>query len=337
MDETIRKIEILKMLKRREEGVITRPEAKRRLGAMGVHVSPKTIERDFEFLVEHFKIANNANESSKPVKYWWGEDSKDLTLPSMSLHGALALSLAKRHIQPLLPSETMKYLSGAFNEAEVLLRNRKSSHAVAKWQKSIAVVPRCYERRPAKISKSVQGEVYEALYEGRQIDITYLSLGDKKYKSHTNLHPLALVYRGSAIELIAWKEGKDPTDPARFLLNRMSVVKILDLNSKRPKEFDLEQFTREKMGYPEDNKETNVELWIDSKLKRGLLEEPISDRQSIRKIDDGYILKAVVRVTPEFIRWVLGNGDKMVIVSPSKLKREIEESVIKLAKKYAEL
>ena len=230
-DSFERRLRILEMLKRKDDGIMTIPLIIKRLLSMGFDITQnKTIERDMVYLSTMFNIA--CDDTTRPFQWWWeGGDSIDI--PGMGKNSALTFKLAQQYLEPLLPKRSLIHLQPKFKQSKKVLAG-KGKEKDRHWINKIRVVPRMLEQIPAKISTQVQDAVYEALYEEKMLQITYHSRS-KDEITIRRIHPLALIYRGITTELIFC--GEDSHHAQRFILNRIKKAKIQiqsGLTSKPP-------------------------------------------------------------------------------------------------------
>lgn len=110
-DSFKRRLSILEMLKRKNDGTITIPEIIRRLSAQGeTDIRNKTIERDMSYLSTLYDIG--CDDSVRPFLWWW-DSEYSVDIPGMGRNSALTFSLAQQYLDPLLPNNTLKHLQSS--------------------------------------------------------------------------------------------------------------------------------------------------------------------------------------------------------------------------------
>ncbi|MCU7960615.1 MAG: hypothetical protein KZQ58_11605 [gamma proteobacterium symbiont of Bathyaustriella thionipta] len=212
-DALIRKLRILQMLPREGEGGITVNEIQTWLERdFGISVIKRNIERDLRALQDTEKggFPLSCDEESKPYQWsWYGNEA--IGIPKMGRHTALTFHLVKELLWPLLTAESLNYLRPNFEAAEKILK-KKSEQKTRRWLDKIRVVPRSLRLIPAPIRKGVLDRVSEALYDEKQIEITYKAASSKtgRAKKYT-LNPYALLHRDSIVELVGGMDGDQKT------------------------------------------------------------------------------------------------------------------------------
>lgn len=328
-DSFNRRIKILEMLKRQDDGTISIPEIAQQLSALGMSdIKNKNIERDMAYLSTLYNIA--CDDSIRPFQWWWA-DEDSIDIPGMGRNSALTFNLAQQYLDPLLPQNTLKHLQPKFRQSKKVLSG-KGREKERKWMDKIRVVPRLLEQVPAKIPTQVQDNVYQALYEEKMLTITYHSvLIDMT--SNRRIHPLALIYRGISTELLAYEEEDDQIK--RFILNRIQKASVQIQAVKIPQVFNLDKFIQESLGFPGTCQEILFKAKLTGYACTNVIEMPLSKNQSIEKIDvDEIIVTATLRDTIDLTHWILGLSDKITVLEPPFLREDIADRIEKMAENY---
>ena len=328
-DSFKRRINILQMLKRYDDGTITIPEIIKRLAAQGIEdIKYKNIERDMTYLSTLYNIY--CDVSVRPFEWWWdGEDSIDI--PGMGRNSALTFKLAKQYLDPLLPKNTLKHLQPKFRQSKKVLSG-KGKEKEKKWIDKIRVVPRLLEQIPAKISTQVQEAVYQALYEEKMLKITYHAVLTET-TSTRNIHPLALLYRGISTELLACEENDDQVK--RFILNRIKKATVQIQSIKTPEEFNIDKFIQESLGFPGTCQEILFKAKLTGFACTNVIEMPLSKFQTIEKINDNEIIvTATVRDTVDLTHWIFSLGSSITVLEPEFLKEDVAQMIIRMGENY---
>ena len=328
-DSFKRRINILQMLKRYDDGTITIPEIIKKFAAMGVEdIKYKNIERDMSYLSSSYKIY--CDESVRPFEWWWDSDDS-IDIPGMGRNSALTFNLAKQYLDPLLPQNTLKHLQPKFRQSKKILSG-KGREKEKNWIDKIRVVPRLLEQIPAKISTQVQEAVYQALYEERMLKITYHAVLSEKISTR-RIHPLALLYRGLTTELLACEENDDQVK--RFILNRINKATVLIQSIKKPEKFNLDNFIQEDLGFPGSCKEIKFKARLTNFACTNVIEMPLSKFQKIEKInDDEIIVTADVRDTVDLTHWIFSLGSHITVLEPEFLKENIAQMITQMGENY---
>ena len=327
-DPLIRKIRILQMLPREGEGGITTREIVSRLRKEhGIYEIKRNIERDLRALSDtdnagHFPIS--ADFDYKPYQWsWYGKEV--IGIPKMGRHTALVFHLTEELLGPLLPAESIKHLKPNFDEAKNILK-RKSEQRTRRWVNKIRTVSRHFRQVPASIKKGIQDALSQALYDERQIEVTYIAASNntgelKKYV----VHPYALLHRESIVELIGRIDGDDTT--RRWMLHRLRSIKILNAGSTIPHWFNLDDYIKTKLGYPFSGQAIIFKAWFRNDAINHVLETKLSDDQIIEYVEDGLVVTATLNETIELKWWLLGLGERVKVLEPKILRDDIKSTV----------
>ena len=312
------------------------PEIRRRFDEQGFSVTERTIQRDLESLRRSglFEIDYD-DPAAKPIGWFWKERAPKIEFPSMDPQTALTLNLAARHLRPLLPVSTTRYLEPYFEAADGILRGLNNK--VMKWPDKVRVVPRSQPLLPPKVDPSAQTAVYQGLLEERRLKVLYQRRGEKEAKPMT-VNPLALVIRDSVIYLVCtlWNYR----DVFHLPLHRVKSAEVLDQACTVPEGFRMDEYIQGgEFGYPVDDgppKMVKLQMLMNRGVAEHLHETPLSDDQAITDHDEDDVrVTATVLHTQQLEWWLLGFGDYVVVEKPAKLRAAIKERIDNLAEWYA--
>jgi len=328
-DSFERRLRILEMLKRKDDGIMTIPLIIKRLSSMGFDITQnKTIERDMVYLSTVFNIA--CDDTTRPFQWWW-EGANSIDIPGMGKNSALTFKLVQQYLEPLLPKRSLIHLKPKFKQCKKVLAG-KGKEKERRWINKIRVVPRMLEQIPAKVSVRVQDAVYEALYEEKMLQITYHSRS-KNEVSTRRIHPLALIYRGITTELIFC--GEDTHYAQRFILNRIKKANVQTQSVIAPDDFNLDDYILNELGFPGSCEEISFKAWVSQYARQNVEETPLNQYQTIEECDDGSIIvTATIRETADLTTWVLGLGARIKVLEPVSLQEKIAGIVQSMAEHY---
>lgn len=317
-DSFIRRLCILEMLKRKDDGVITIPEIIIQLSNTGTDdIKNKTVERDMVHLSTLFNIG--CDNTVRPFHWWWAGKNA-IEIPGMGRNSALTFKLCQQYLEPLLPKKSLAHLQPKFRQSKNVLAG-KGKEKDRRWINKIRVVPRSLKQLPAKVSVKVQDAVYEALYEEKMLQITYQSRAHGEITTR-RIHPLALIFRGITSELIFCEEGE--INVKRFILNRIKGARVQIQSVIVPKEFNLEGYIEEKLGFPGSCEKIQFKAWLSDYGRQNVEETPLSKFQTIEESEDGgVIVTANIRETASLTTWILGLGTRIKVLEPISLQEKI--------------
>ena len=167
----------------------TTGEIESRLRDEGFEVSRRTIERDLHTLSERFPL--ELDDRTRPYGWAWAKHANFEFMPRLTSSQAVALLLARAHLNRLLPDALRKDLQPAFETAEQALANSGWKD----WHRQTAVLPTGLSLMPPRIPAGVLSCIGSALARRRCIRASYRAKG-KQDPREILIHPLGLLARG---------------------------------------------------------------------------------------------------------------------------------------------
>ncbi len=327
----MRRLRILQLLPRKKDGTITIPRIIKLLAEDGIETNARTVQRDMLELSCDYSIT--CNNDVIPFEWFWSSN-KTLSIPAMSPATAMTFSLAEKILKPLMPTHTLRNLQPNLNLAKQTLENKNKSKARS-WLKKIIVVPHSMPMIKASVKKKVFERVSQALYDDKQLELTYLAASNKTgIPKVYPVHPYGLIHRDTTTELIARVDGKDGA--IRFLLHRIESAKILPIKSSIPSGFNLNEYIQTKLAHPLSGQLIKFKAWVknDNQAYNHILETRLSPDQKIKYVDDGLIVSAEINETIELKWWILGMGDRIKVIQPKNLQQDISQTIKATADLY---
>lgn len=329
MESLLRYFDMLCLIPKAPNSIST-PEILEKLQNMDYAVDLRTVQRDLIKLSASplFPIANT--ENTKPLRWFWIDNSSPMQLPMMSTDEALTFKLAEMFLEPLLPPSVRARLTGYFDLADKRLKESKFEH----WIEKVGIVPNNLPLLPAEIEPSVLAVVYEALLKNLRFKATYQAV-NKSPKTY-EINPLGLVFRHNSIYLVA--TIFDYTDVKQLALHRFKNAELSDRIVSVPANFVLEDYIAQgSFSYPVDNhlEDITLKLKVNGFLKQMLLETPLCTKQKISEIDDDhYLLEAIVTNTEQLHWWLRSFGTGIEVLEPLALRAEFAAEVKALSELY---
>lgn len=304
----------------------TTSELEARLRDEGYHISRRTLERDLHTLSAQFPLV--LDDRSKPYGWSWSKDANFEFMPKLTGAQAVALLLARTHLQDLLPQAMHKELVPFFDTATQTL----AGSGWKDWHKRTAVVPMGIPHIPPKLSTDVLVTVQSALAHRHCIEAQYRPKGAALTKLY-RIHPLGLLTRGPVVYLICTLF--DYPGVVQLALHRMVSAKETDGRAKEPKGFDFQQYVRtEARRYGSDGP---IELVarFDSGAAEHLREMPVSEDQVIRDLGDGRVeISATVQDDDLLLWWLRGFGSLVEVMRPLTLRKLMAREAELVCSKY---
>ncbi len=298
-------------------------ELTQKLAELGYSVSLRTVQRDLMALSEIYTLEVN---DKNPRDYGWRwKKGARIDIHEMGTPEALALSMAKLHLAPLLPKTTFETLEPLFEAAEIRLaeQNKLNNKKSKNWINKIRVVQPTQSFIAPNINVNVQENIYQSLMDEKRIYVSYQSIDSTEPKQY-ELNPLGLIVRGSVLYLVA--TAKEYTQVTLYALHRFLMVEKLAKNITIPAGFNLDDAIEKGLGdFSSRPKIIRLKILCDEYLDKYLSETPLSQDQVIEKSIDGKsIVTATVNETWQLVFWLRSQGGRLEVCEPKELRESIK-------------
>ncbi|QIT55033.1 WYL domain-containing protein [Aquisalimonas sp. 2447] len=284
----------------------------------------RTVERDLErFLSSHFPLIKDNDGNANTWGWMRGARQTNFNIPGMGIEEALAFSLVRSFLSPVLPPSTLEALEPHFEQAKRTIEAKERTSApITEWPNKVVMTTRGQSLAPPALNEEVVNAVYEALFLDRQLDAAYHSRRSGAVKQYV-INPLGLVVRDDVIYLVCTFD--DDTRIRTLPLQRMLSAQARETRASRPEDFDLEGFVNNGgMDVLVSEDPLDLRLRISNKTVAHLQETRLSENQEIDRIDDDWAeLRATVPDTQQIRWWLLGLSDEVEVVAPESLRQEI--------------
>lgn len=328
-DTLMRQWQMLRMIPRHPK-IITALELQHKLKDEQYVVTKRTVERDLQALSAVFPLA--LDERDRPFGWSWQADAGNFNIPGLSNNEALTFVMVEQHLKTMLPASTLSQLQLYFKAAKQHLNDIPRSKGIRSWLNKVRTVPPSQPLLPSPANAEVQQAVYEALLADRQIDITYKKRGASELSAY-RIHPLAVVQRGPVTYLCCRVNYDEVL--RKFAMHRIQSVTALDEPVKIPSGFSIDEVIASgEFGFG-NGKQIKLEAVFHHVVGDHLFETPISTDQVLTDLGDGSLkLKATVADTQQLVWWLLGLGDGVEVIKPLALRRNISDTIAKMAQRY---
>jgi len=319
---------ILRMMDRTTK---TTKQIHERLLDNGFDISLRTVERDMKVLPEIFPQHVFVIDRSKPYGYKLPQGSQMLS--GMTPDEAVTLQLAYDYLKPLLPKGSLDPIAPYLEEAEIILDQKKTSKRMKGWKNKVLALNEGFNLEPATIKDGLLEEIKKALWEGKKIKAEYTSK-NKVESSEYILHPCGLVYRGRISYLVCSFDGE--TEKFIYLpLQRFQSVEIVSEYSAH-RDRNIKEVAKDLVGFKVKPDKINIVLKFSRFAGSHLYETPISNKQTISKTKDGFLLvKAPVNDDMELRFWIRAFGGEVEVIKPKHLRDEFTQMSKILGNRYA--
>lgn len=329
MDTFLRYFEMLYLIPR-EPSSISTLELLEKLQNTGYQIDLRTVQRDLIKLSSSHLFPICSTEGTRPLRWFWQDNSDRLQFPMMSTDEALTFKLVEMFLDPLLPPAVKSHITDYFQLADKKLK----TSPLASWIDKVRIIPNSLALLPAEVPQKIVAIVYDALFKNKRFNATYQAI-DKPIKNY-EVNPLGLVFRHNLIYLVA--TINDYSDIKQLALHRFQDAELNEREAFQPKGFDLDTYiAKGEFDYPidDDAKNIKLKLKISQFIKRLLSETPLSPDQSISEYDEVfYLLTATVKNTEQLRWWIRSFGDSIEVCEPISLREEFAQQIKKLSEMY---
>ena len=335
-----RQWEMLKLLPTRSAGSVgtTANALCEKLNDAGFKVSLKQVQSDLVGLMDIFPIQHITHENEK-AWYWLWSEGKPADFPGLTVSEAVSLSIVEKTLKPLLPSSVLKALQPRFLQAAEKLKALELLNKEAQLARKVRAVPQTLQRLAPAVDAKVLEQVQTALVANEQIEARYRSMGQTKDTASRlplrRLHPLGLIQRGVVTYLVATENAH--TDPRLYALHRMPNAVRTYENANRPAGFDLDDYIKTNAPLFGGGELITLKARLSDDLARILEETPLSAKQTLtqpKSQTSRALLEAQVQDSWQLRWWVLTQGDKVEVIAPLSLRKEVARILSSAAAQY---
>lgn len=328
-DPTLRQITMLQLIPRRAPGIGSE-ELRQKLEQRGYPISLRSVQRDLIRLSSAFPLHCEGEESPR---WRWMDGADGLTAPAHDAFSALTWTLMEEHLEPLLPIAVRHEAKPQFESARKYLEQSPSAR-VRRWNQRVRVIPRAFSLCPPEVPETILEAIYQSLFEGKQLEITYRSRGSKK-TSTWRTHPQAMVMRQGVIYLLITIEPY--SDLRHIVAHRIRSASVIDEPVSEPDGFDLDDYIRSGAFSYVETGPVKLAIRLEAYAAEHILESPISPGQSHRTLSDGRIEITASTVDTLQLRWWLtGFGGSLEVIEPAHLRQAMAEQARALSRRYEE-
>ena len=198
-DPLLRQWEMLKLIPRERKTTVK--ELQEKLEGLGYSVNRRTLERDLDRLSIPFAL--EADTRNKPYGWRYALNTQAHNIPGLSSSEALTLVLLETYLKTLLPVAIADNLAGHFAAARQAFSVEHSDSKLQSWLKKVRVLSPGQQLLAPTIDTAIQRTVYNALMQGYQVEMDYLSPSSQVSKHYDSVHLQGLVQYGKVIYWVA--------------------------------------------------------------------------------------------------------------------------------------
>jgi predicted DNA-binding transcriptional regulator YafY len=331
----LRRFQILELLytsKRKKSAT----EIHESLETKGIKIERRQIQKDLdEFLSVVFPLVRDDNSPPGWTLNGSGLHSNLLSLKDADT--ALALVLVEKYLENLIPCLSLKKLKTMFQEAYRILAEQ-GKRTPTDWLKRTLWVSRGVNPKPPIVPPSVRKKITDA-FPKRETLIIHYQRPQAVEVSVSEVHPQGLLLKGEVLYLVAVTNKKYPDSPVQYAMHRIKTAENMGRAAVQTRKFDLRSRNANgDFGFPVGEIPINIRLHVQRDAVNSFLEMNYSEKQIVY---DNHLKKQVFQVdlempdNKELRGWILSFGDLVEVKSPVSLRREIKETVLKSARRYA--
>ncbi len=284
------------------------------LAADDIHRDIRSIQRKLNQLAIHGLIEQDTR--SKPYGYQ-RLPNHHVSAADLSAKESLLLVLAEEQLRHLLPAKLMKSMESVLDAAKKTIKHNENARQEKEWRDKVRVVATTQPLLAPIIDDLVFEQVSEALYDNRQLTITYRNAtGEQKTKT---VYPLGIAQQATRFYLVCRFEGHN--NERSVAMHRILSAKALTLSFERPPEFDLKKYDEDGRFLFGEGQKAKLTFTISRIAGQHLLESKLSTDQSVELVnDDHYRITATVIDSLMLKSWLRSFGDDVSDVSIKPVK-----------------
>ncbi len=291
-----------------------------------LEVSPRTIQRDMEFMRDQLGLPIDYDDSR--FGFYYTSEVEAFPTIHLSEGELLALSFAKEALQANQGTPYAGALATAFNKLATSL-----STTVSFSPGELAGLFSFRTTGRATVDEALFAPLGQAVLEQQAVTFDYRKSPDESAEQrHVEPYHLAAINGVWYLAAMDLDRGAMRT----FALNRMSALTPLKRHFKRPEDFSPDAYFGDSFGpFRGDDEAMTVRIAF-KRYAAGIVRERLWHRSQIieEKPDGALELQLHVRDSYETLRWVLGWGDQAQLLSPPHLVEEMRAMVAEIQASY---
>ncbi len=293
---------------------------------IGIYVSQKSVERSMNALETTFP---NYVKVIGSMPRGYRRHIHNVKASLMNPSEALCLELANDYLSPLLPNKTLKPIEPYLKEAKQVL-GESQNQKVKNWKSKVIAKHEGINLKPANIKAKILDTAHEAIFNGKKIEVKYLSKNSSETKTHV-LNPGGLVHRGRISYLVCSFE-KYPKDISYLAMHRFKSMLLLESDSVL-KNKNIKSLVKGVLGFNIGEK-IKIKLKFSQFAGSHLFETPLSPSQQLKNNKGFLVLEAEVENNMDLRFWIRAFGDEVEVLRPLSLRKEFQDISNRMNKIY---
>jgi predicted DNA-binding transcriptional regulator YafY len=293
--------------------------------ARELEVSPKTIQRDIDFMRDRLGLP--IDYDAKRFGFYYTEAVTGFPSIEVSEGEITALFVAQKALAQYKGTPFERPLRSAFRKITDGLKDRVSFS----WTDLEDVISfRSAGASPADLE--LFELVSKAVLRSVEIEFEYRKLKSNVYEAR-RVRPYHLGCLENQWYLFA--EDLDRKQVRTFALPRMRKGSLTTRGFRRPADFSISKILRGSFGVFSSGKTHRIRLQFDSYAARLVAERTWHESQRIRSLPDGsIILQLELGGLEEIERWILSWGSHVHVIEPAALRAVIRDAAASILKLY---
>jgi predicted DNA-binding transcriptional regulator YafY len=294
--------------------------------ARRAEVNPRTIERDIEYLRDMYAAPIEYDRQRRG--YCYSEPNFFIKSVVLTEGELFSVALFDRLLEQYDNTPLADDLRRIFGKIAHSLPERVTVDT-AGFDSQVSFVSEHQSRIDAKVFE----RIFTALKTGRTIRFNYRPLRKTTAMRRTADPYHAICQRGNWYFI---GHCHDKQEPRMFSFSRTRNVTLTGKHFDIPSGFRPEAYFDQAMGvFASARTPYTVELLIDSEISTYALERQWHDTQTVEQREDGsvYVTFTTTQM-PEVLRWVLGQGHTVKVLSPPELIGMVKDEAEKARMMY---
>jgi proteasome accessory factor B len=294
--------------------------------ARELEVSPKTVQRDLEFMRERLNLPVEFDSERNGYRYAGEVES----FPTLQItEGELvAMLVAEKALQQYRGTTFERPLLSAFRKMTASLPDAVSVN-LADWDQTIAF--------KTSAEQIMNLEVFDALVKAaarrERVELDYRKPGRKETESRI-VDPYQVANVNGEWFLFAYCHLR--LDIRTFVPARILGIRNTGKKFERPQKFSLEKRLRDSFGVHSAQGDFRVVIQFDEEVADYIREKRWHASQELAEMPGGGVeLRLRLSSLDEIARWILGWGGKAVVKEPAELRQLARQAGQNLAKTHA--
>jgi len=293
--------------------------------AAELEVSPKTIQRDIDFMRDRLGLP--IGYDAQKFGFYYTEAVTGFPSIEVSEGEITALFVAQKALAQYKGTPFERPLHSAFRKITDGLKDRVSFS----WTELEDVISfRSAGASPADLE--LFEVVSKAVLRSVELDFEYRKLKGSEYEPR-RVRPYHLGCLENQWYLFA--EDLDRAQLRTFALPRMRNVALTTKGFRRPADFSISKILSGSFGVFSSGRKHRIRLQFDPYAARLVSERMWHDSQRIRSLPDGSItLQLELGGLEEIERWILSWGSHVRVLEPAALRNTIRDAAAAIVKLY---